>query len=269
MRQAGEQDNALIQQCFTAIKQEIDEQKFLRDNGSAMSELQDKLKNLADTQSANAKKVLGRMNAESGVGLMTYVFQAWVKFWEDYNKNKEFEDALKVSEQKVAEFMKNQNDGAKSVLNRMNEASGAGLMALCIKAWTEFLAEEKKMLEMKEIMENNAKKFSSFTGRNKDSADSVMQKYAEAQDIAAILAPFQYWKREAKCEGMKRYGKEKDGKRKEQLKGVKNLFKDFASELDAGLKQGTPRIDPHPERTKRKAGGAPSPERKPAPQDAA
>merc|ERR1712028_184448 len=157
MRQAGEQDNALIQQCFTAIKQEIDEQKFLRDNGSAMSELQDKLKNLADTQSANAKKVLGRMNAESGVGLMTYVFQAWVKFWEDYNKNKEYEDALKESEKKVAEFMKNQNDGAKSVLNRMNEGSKAGLMSLCFKAWNQFIADEKEMLKMKEIMENNAK----------------------------------------------------------------------------------------------------------------
>jgi len=166
--------------------------------------------------------------------------------------------------------MKNQNDGAKSVLNRMNQGSNTGLLGLCIKAWVEFIAEEKKMLEMKEIMENNAAKFASFTGRNKDSADSVMQKAAEAADIACILAPFHYWKREAKCEGMKRYGREKDGKRKDQLKGVKNLFKDFASELDAGLKQGTPRIDPHPERTKRRlAGGAPSPERKPAPQDAA
>ena len=211
------------------------------------------------------------MNAESGVGLQTLTFQAWVKFWEDYNKNKEYEDALKVSEKKVAEFMKNQNDGAKSVLNRMNEGSNAGLLALCLKAWTEFIVEEKKMLEMKEIMENNAAKFGSFTGRNKQSADTVMQKYAEAQDIATILAPFQYWKREAKCEGMKRYGKEKDGKRKEQLKGVKNLFKDFASELDAGLKQGTPRIETAQEKKKREraAGGAPSPERKPAPQDAA
>jgi len=270
MRQAADGDTALVAQCFIAIKQEIDEQKFTRENGAAMAELQDKLKNMADTQSANAKKVLGRMNAESGVGLMTYIFQAWVKFWEDYNKNKEYEDALKESEKKVAEFMKNQNDGAKSVLNRMNQGSNTGLLGLCIKSWVEFLVEEKKMLEMKEIMENNAAKFASFTGRNKDSADSVMQKYAEAQDIACILAPFQYWKREAKCEGMKRYGKEKDGKRKDQLKGVKNLFKDFASELDAGLKQGTPRIDPHPERTKRRqAGGSPSPERKPSPQDAA
>jgi len=92
---------ALVAQCFLAIKQEIDEQKFMRENGSAMAELQEKLKSLADTQSSNAKKVLGRMNAESGVGLMTYIFQAWVKFWEDYNKNKEYEDALKASERKL------------------------------------------------------------------------------------------------------------------------------------------------------------------------
>merc|ERR1712232_848497 len=127
------------------------------------------------------------MNAESGVGLQTYIFQAWVKFHEDYNKNKEFEDALKESERKVQEFMKNQNDGAKSVLNRMNQGSITGLLGLCLKSWVEFIAEEKKVLEMKEIMENNARKFASFTGRNKDSADSVMQKAAEAADIACML----------------------------------------------------------------------------------
>lgn len=122
------------------------------------------------------------------------------------------------------------------------------------------MAEEKKMLEMKEVMENNANKFSSFTGRNKASADSVMQKKAEAEDLSTVLAPFHYWKREAKCEGMRRYGREKDTKRKDQLKGVKSLFKNFAQELDEGLKQGTPRIDPNPDRTKKRQ-GAPSPER--------
>merc|ERR1719152_594834 len=104
------------------------------------------------------------------------------------------------------------------------------------------------MLEMKEMMENNQAKMSGFLGRNKHSADSVMQKAAEAQDLQVMLAPFHYWKREAKIEGMRRYGMQKDGKRKEQLNGVKTLFKDFAQELDMGLNAGTPRIDPKADR---------------------
>merc|ERR1719503_328964 len=101
-------------------------------------------------------------------------------------------------------------------------------------------------------MENNQKKMAGFLGRNKGSADSVMQKAAEAADLQVQLAPFHYWKREAKIEGMRRYGQGKDGKRKEQLAGVKTLFKDFASELDAGLKAGTPRVETGAERAARR-----------------
>merc|ERR1711967_66609 len=148
--------------------------------------------------------------------------------------------------------MKQQNDGAKSVLNRMNGSNNTGLMFTCLKAWMDWVTEEKKMLEMKEMMENNQSKMSGFLGRNKASADNVMQKAAEAQDLALQLAPFHYWKREAKIEGMRRYGMQKDGKRKEQLAGVKTLFKDFASELDAGLKAGTPRVETGAERAARR-----------------
>merc|ERR1712100_683467 len=60
-------------------------------------------------------------------------------------------------------------------------------------------------------------------------------------DEGLCLAIFLYWKRESKVEGIKRIAREKNAKKKPQLLGVKNLFKNFASELDAGLKEGTPR----------------------------
>jgi len=248
MRQAAEGDKAIISACFDAMKQELDEKKFLLENGETLAAMESKLKSMAENQSSAAKKFMNRMNAGNENSTQTFFFQAWQKFCEDYNKNREYEDALKESEKKVAQFMSNQNDGAKSVLNRMNESNNTGLMFTCLKAWMDWLTEEKKMLEMKEIMENNASKMSSFTGKNKKSADSVMQRYAEAQDLAVQLAPFHYWKREAKIEGMRRSGQNKDGKRKEQLAGVKDLFKNFASDLDAGLKAGTPRVETGAER---------------------
>jgi len=248
MRQAAEGDKESLAACFEAIKQEVDEKKFLAENGESLADLELKLKSMAETQSANAKKVLNRMNAGSESSSQGFCFQAWQKFCEDYNKNKEYEDGLKTAEKKVAEFMSKQNDGAKGVLNRMNESNNTGLQFTCLRAWIDWLVEEKKTIEMKEIMENNSSKFASFSGRNKQSADSIMQKYAEAQDIAMQLAPFHYWKREAKIEGMRRHGQNKDGKRKEQLAGVKTLFKDFASELDGSLKMGTPRVETAAER---------------------
>jgi len=56
-----------------------------------------------------------------------------------------------------------------------------------------------------------------------------------------FLAIFSLWKREWKCERLKRYGQEKNMRRKQELIGVKGLFKNFASELETSLKEGTPR----------------------------
>lgn len=102
MRQAAEGDRQLVSSCFDAMKTEVEERKFTEQNGAAISQLEGKLKNMADTASSNAKKVLGRMNEQSGLGVQTYVFQAWAKFHEDYQKNKDYEDAVKAAEKKLA-----------------------------------------------------------------------------------------------------------------------------------------------------------------------
>jgi len=243
-RQAKQCEGELVQRCFRAMVEEVEEKKFTAAAGKDIAELEGKLKSMADTQSDNAKKVLGRMNGASDAGLQTYVFQAWQRFCEEYNKNKEMEDAVKASEQKVSQFMKQQNEGAKSVLNRMSMGNDTGLLGTVWKSWNDWIAENKRTQELQAMLESNASKMNDFTGRNKGCAKSTMQKAAEAQEIAITLVIFMYWKKEAKTQAMRRYGKEKNTKRKEQLQGVKGLFKNFANELDGSLKAGTPRIEP-------------------------
>merc|ERR1711959_584823 len=192
-------------------------------------------------QSAKSKKVLGRMNAGSDQGLMTMCFTAWVQFIAEYNKNRAFEDAVKAEEKKIAEFMKKQNEGAKSVLGRMSAATDSGLVQACFKGWVEFFTEQKKAYEMEHLLNQNASKFGSFAAKNKASAGSAMDRAAAATDNSTLIVIFWYWKRETKVERMKRYARDKNQKKKQQLIGVKGLFKNFANELEAGLKDGTPR----------------------------
>merc|ERR1712050_457610 len=90
--------------------------------------------------------------------------------------------------------------------------------------------------------------------RNGKSAKSCMDRAAEATELGAMLVVFSLWKREAKVERMRRYARDKNVKKKNQLLGVKGLFKNFANELEAGLKEGTPRVD-----VKKKSGRQASP----------
>merc|ERR1711998_232744 len=193
-------------------------------------------------QSAKSKKVMARMSGNSERGLLELCMQAWIQFIAEYNKNKEFEDAVKAEEARVAEFMKSHNESSKSVLNRMSQGSESALIQQCFQGWVEVYQEMKKAAEMEDLMYQNSARFGSFASRNKASAGGAMDRAAQAQDDNTMIVIFWYWKRETRVERMKRYAKDKNNKKKQQLLGVKGLFKNFANELEQGLKEGTPRV---------------------------
>merc|ERR1711972_303126 len=115
-----------------------------------MADLNNKMSQFAEEQRAKAKKTLGRMNAGSDQGIMAMYFTGWVQFMAEYRKNREFEDAVKAEEKKIAEFMKQQNEGAKSVLNRMAGASETGLISQCFEGWVDVYLEQKQVNEFQE-----------------------------------------------------------------------------------------------------------------------
>merc|ERR1711988_775021 len=189
------------------------------------------------------KKVLGRLNAGSDQGLLTLCLTAWVQFIAEYNKNREFEDAVKAEEKKIAEFMAKHKENSKSVLNRMSSATDSGLVQQCFASWVEVYTEQKKANELEDMLNSASGRFNEFSSRNKSSAKGAMDRSAEAAENNVLILFFWYWKREVKTARMTRYAKEKNSKKKQQLIGVKGLFKNFANELEAGLKEGTPRVD--------------------------
>merc|ERR1719390_35214 len=105
-------------------------------------------------------------------------------------------------------------------------------------------------------MMQNAGKFGSFAARNKGAAGTAMDRAAAAAEQSTLIVIFWYWKRETKVERMRRYARDKNTKKKQQLIGVKGLFKNFANELEAGLKDGTPRAEGV---VQKKRSGRPSP----------
>merc|ERR1712070_1116671 len=143
----------------------------------------------------------------------------------------------------------------------MAGSTDAGLIASSFKGWVDVYKESKEANEMQEILQSASGRVNSFGARNKASAMSATERSAWVQDQQVIVVIFNYWKREVKVERMRRFGREKNAKKKQQLIGVKGLFKNFATELESGLKDGTPRIDDvkMKKAAKRSSSGAPSP----------
>jgi len=233
----------LMAAIFQAFMEGVNEKNDRLAKEQEMKDIEAKMAAFSKDQAAKSKAVLGRMNAGSDIGVMTLCFTAWTQAMEELRKAREFEDAVKAEEAKIAEFMKKSNEGAKSVLTRMSAATDTGLLQSVLQAWIEVFNEQKKAYELEQLMAEQSDKFKSFHGRNKKGAKGAMGRAAELQEENTMIVYFWYWKREAKVERMRRYARDKNTKKKQQLIGVKGLFKNFASELEQGLKDGTPRVD--------------------------
>merc|ERR1712146_174547 len=171
------------------------------------------------------------------------VMKAWTDYIVDDKKNKAAEEELRKAEERMKAIQAKQKEGSMSVMQKMLAASESGLVQSAFHEWKEVYEDEKRQAEMEEAMGEKAGKLGNFASRNKGTAMHEMNRMLAVSEASLLLAVFHYWKRDTKVERMRRFGRDKNKKRKDQLIGVKGLFKNFAGELEAGLKEGTPRID--------------------------
>jgi hypothetical protein len=234
----------LVGLCFQSFVDELKDKANRIAKEAEMKALEERMSKFTADQSAKSKAVMGRMNAGSEDGLKSLCIQAWIQAMAEAKKNAEFEEAVKAEEAKLKAFQEKQKEGATGVLNRMSSASESGLLQTVLTAWIEVFTEQKKAYEMEELLAGAGGKFGSFSDKNKKGAMNITERAALAQDTGTLIVIFSYWKREMLVERMRRYAREKNNKKKQQLVGVKGLFKNFANELEAGLKEGTPRTEP-------------------------
>merc|ERR1712176_1280863 len=172
-------------------------------------------------QAENSKKVLSRMNGNNEQTLMALGFQAWQAFHTDYQKDKEMEDQIKVAEQKVTAFLKSKGDRA------------------------------KREAEMAEALERAQGELSGFGERSKRGAKSVMERAKIHMDNMLLLKCMNTWKIEAKVEKALRMHHLKVDAKRSQLVQVQQMFRQFANELERGLRDGDSARDYGTNRSKR------------------
>merc|ERR1711934_662111 len=96
--------------------------------------------------------------------------------------------------------------------------------------------DEKEAKKLEEMMLANEARFAGLNGRQKDNAMGVQQRVNEQMDLNVMLKHFSAWATDTKLERiMRHYNSKMEGK-KQQLQSVQHLFKNFATQLDQGLK---------------------------------
>merc|ERR1711865_679764 len=150
-------------------------------------------------------------------------------------------DAVKAAEAKVAAFMKGKSEGAKGVLDRMNASTDSGLLEHIVSTWVQYQKDKKKAEEMQAMLDGAGSKFGSFSDRNKKGAMSAGEKATAVKEYGLVIHSLLLWQEFTKVERMLRYYQTRVEHKKHQLTGLQSMFKNFAQQLETGLKDGTPR----------------------------
>merc|ERR1712193_551455 len=99
----------------------------------------------------------------------------------------------------------------------------------------------KKAEEMEALINGANSKFGAFSERNKMGAMSAGEKATAVKEYGLYIHAVLLWADVTKTERLLRYYSNRVEHKKHQLQGLQSMFRNFANQLEVGLKEGTPR----------------------------
>jgi hypothetical protein len=236
-RRAEGKVEELILEVFDAWKQDYKDEKLIRDNAAEAAEIEARLAEMKKAQSANSKKVLARLTGKNEMALVEETFMAWK---EDLLTRKlaDLQAAQeKEAEERLIRILAEKKEGTKKALGSLAAGTDQALYKLTYDAWKECWDDMKREAAVAEALAQAGEKMSAFNGRNKMGAMSVSEKAAFLQDQYILMRTMYSWKLDVKMEKALKKQEAAITSKRQQLVMVQQMFKDFASKLETGLKE--------------------------------
>lgn len=237
-KKAAAFENTLLAEVFALFKEEREEAIFQRESADKVRALEAKLAQQSEKQKDGAKQVMLRMGSASEAGLVGMCWQSWIAFCLDYRRDKETNDKVKEAEKRMAEYRKGKSKNTQGILNRMSQASATGLVYEVWQAWMNHYLDEKKSNEMAEVLNGANSKLSAFGNRNSKSAKNVMERATEHSNAMVMLRALNAWRLDVRLETLMKKNQVRIDAKRQQLLGVQSMFRNFAIQLEAGIKSG-------------------------------
>jgi len=249
-KKAHEGDMSLLEACFKVFRDTVEEGKWVKENGDKIKQLEDQLHSFKSSQLENTKRVLGRMSAEGDNTLVDLCFKGWINYRLEYLKDKEANDAIKAAQNKLNAFMKGHQENAKALLDKMSSGTDSGLVNTMVTAWVQQFIEDKQEKELEDILNSADSKFKLFSDRNSTNATSVMERARLHMEEMVYRRHWNAWRLYARMEATEFMYRAKIEAKKQQLYGVQQMFRQFAAQLEAGMKEQDSARELYKRRTK-------------------
>mmetsp|Transcript_120156 Transcript_120156/g.340094 ORF Transcript_120156/g.340094 Transcript_120156/m.340094 type:complete len:562 (-) Transcript_120156:139-1824(-) len=231
-------ERELLLEVFAIWQEDLEQVKFDRLNATSIADLEAKLGELEGQQSGKVQKVMMKMLGESNMACVKLVWQGFLKFHKDYQKDRALEDQVKAVEGSVKAFMKSKSASNQAVMAKMAGATDAGLVHSTFGAWRHVVIETKMENEMAEELAKAQSKFSTFGGRNKRGATSALDRARMVQEHQFLTMILLKWRLDSHHDFIHRDGLSRLEGKRAQLQKVQSMFRDFAQKLENNIKPG-------------------------------
>jgi len=180
--------------------------------------------------------MMAKMSASGAMTMLVQAWQALVTHLNDEKADRQNQAQLAENADKINDFLKHKSDGAKRMLQSMASATDSGLLTEVLKIWVQVVDEAKKEAQLTAALHAQQSKLAGFSSRGKEQGMSACDRARYEQELYLMIMSFDMWKLDMKMEDRMRTHHSKVDAKRQQLTGVQTMFRQFAVQLESGIK---------------------------------
>lgn len=162
--------------------------------------IETKLFNCKAFQLKTIRSVMGRRSEMEKEILVSDTLLAWKNYVYFEGLSREAVGKLKAARAKFANAKEAQKENAKNSMVRLTASVDEALMALCVGAWCNWLAEYKKNKQFEDSVKAAENKVKDYMQRKTDDARGLLERMTEATEQYLVHQAFGCWSEGVKAE---------------------------------------------------------------------
>jgi len=228
----------LFVEVFFAYKDQVAYEKDVRLNADRVKDLEAQLAMVDEAQAERVKGIISKMMSDNSHALIDLAWDAWRSFCEDYKKNRVVEEAVKSSEQNITRFLQGKSEDAQKLLMALGGESDSVCIKLGWESWMKLVADAKHDAALANMLDGSKSALERLSFNGKNGAKIALRKAELYQTHGLLLQTLNAWRLDARLDRTLRQSHNQIEAKRMQLTGVQKMFRNFAVQLEAGLREG-------------------------------
>lgn len=246
IRNSEATNRALLATVFASLLEEAAAGRKRKSSARSLQGLAESSKHFMEIAAVKALSGVTALIASDDCALKAFVIDAFLLLVSDSKKESAMSRNIEEAHRRTRSLVDISKACTKRVLTSLADVLQGDIVKAIVGSWAQVVNITKWHLQLDEHHTAIQQVARGFVERNKTSATVHNEGHAAVFLFECLVVIFSHWKRDMLLERVHHWGRQTNERRKQELSGVKGLFKSFAAELETSISAGTPRVLPQP-----------------------